>query len=157
MNIKDDISSHRYGAREFYRLLHATTIAEAAKEPLKLRNLSSISPAISGTARQGCSFFHYAGIIPAQPAGLNLRSLLALRALAPLSIINCQLSILLNILLTPSLPSPYPLYSQLSILSCQLHRSGVLPLLRPRTLAGRTHHAHPVRPSAQKVRHKKGR
>ena len=44
MNIKDDILSHRYGAREFYRLLHATTIAEAAKEPLKLPNLSSISP-----------------------------------------------------------------------------------------------------------------
>ena len=66
MNIKDDILSHRYGAREFYRLLHATTIAEAAKEPLKLRNLSSITPEL---------FRH-------SPSGLNLCSLLALRALA---------------------------------------------------------------------------
>ena len=42
MNIKDDILSHRYGAREFYRLLHATTIAEAAKEPLKLSDLTTM-------------------------------------------------------------------------------------------------------------------
>ena len=47
MNIKDDILSHRYGAREFYRLLHATTIAEAAKEPLKLRNLSDIRGSVT--------------------------------------------------------------------------------------------------------------
>ena len=42
MNIKEDILAHRYSARQFYQRLRATTIVEAYKEPLRLRDIATM-------------------------------------------------------------------------------------------------------------------
>ena len=41
MNVQD-IRQHRWGTQDFYNNLHATTIAEASKEPLKIGDLEDI-------------------------------------------------------------------------------------------------------------------